>query len=79
MSSPTPALPKKGGSVLHYHIPTDTLKDAVCLAYDLYLSAGIKPDSIDYGDCAYRFHERDALQLKMGDLNSETYAKRHAE
>lgn len=64
--------------VINYHVPIQTgLKDALATAYDIYLSTGIKPDSVDYDDIALNFHERDALSVRMGDLSVKDYVARH--
>lgn len=64
--------------VINYHVPVQTgLKDALATAYDIYLSTGIKPDSVDYDDIALNFHERDALSVRMGDLSPTDYISRH--
>lgn len=64
--------------VINYHVPiSGTLKDALATAYDIYLSTGIKPDSVDYDDIALNFHERDALSVRMGDLSVKDYVARH--
>lgn len=64
--------------VINYHVPIQTgLKDALDTAYDIYLSTGIKPDSIDYDGRAFSFHVVDARSVFMGSLSPKAYAERH--
>lgn len=66
-------------AVVNYHIRTETLKDALSMAYDVYLADGLKPSSIDLGDDKtwVPFVERDALQVKLGDMKPEEYISLH--
>jgi len=64
--------------VINYHVPIQTgLKDALATAYDIYLSTGIKPDSVDYDDIVLNFHELDALSVRRGKLSPKGYISRH--
>ena len=69
----------KGKTVLNYHVETPSLKDALATAHDVYLSTGMKPDSIDLEDdeTVVNFNERDALSVRRGDLGVTSYVLRH--
>ena len=70
---------RNGLCVVNYHVPCMTLKDALSMAYDVYLADGLKPSSIDLGDDKtwVPFVERDALQVKLGDMKPEEYISLH--
>lgn len=65
-------------TVINYHVATDSLKDALATAYDIYLSSGLKPDSIDDGELSLGFDELDALQVRKGAMTERAYAEKHS-
>lgn len=65
-------------SVINYHVATDNMMEALTTAYDVYLSSGLKPDSIDDGEESLGFDERDALQVRIGDMTVGAYAEKHS-
>ena len=63
---------------INYHVKIDgSLKDAIITAYDVLLSTGIVPNSIDYDGRAFSFHVVDARSVFMGSLSPKAYAERH--
>ena len=70
----------KNKTVINYHVATDTLKEALATAYDVYSTCGLVPDSIDLKDdeTMVAFNAEDALFVRKGEMTEKEYADNHS-